>query len=82
MRGGDPVDGALHFAPRLRAAAAGFRIVRTVEGVNGTGGGVLLHTDTFDDIRVAQANLASGRQSKEFLRRVFHEIVLFNVEHP
>ena len=41
---------------------------------------ILHDADAFDEIGIAQAHLIARRQPKEFLRRVFHEIILLDIE--
>ena len=74
------MDGGLHFAAVGRVAAAGGGVVGAVH----FGDFALLvldHAGALDEVGVAQAHFAAGREAEEFLRRIFAEIVLLDVEH-
>ena len=78
--GVDPVEGALHLAACIGAAAAlAFRVVRAVQ-LDDVAGFVLDDVFTLDDIAVFQADFLARSQAEELLNRFFHEVVLFDVD--
>src|SRR5579872_3163071 len=74
------MDGRLHLAAVRRITAAGCRIVGAME-LDDLAVGVLYNAGTRDEVGVAQSNFAAGREPEILLRRIFAEIVLFDVEH-
>ena len=78
--GGDPVNGRLHFAAIGSVAAAGGGIVGAMH-FDDFALVVLHHARALDEVAVAQAHFAAGRETEIFLGRIFAEVVLLDVEH-
>ena len=79
MRGRHPMDGGLHLAAVGRVAATRRRIVGAAQ-FGHLALGVLHDFTASNEIGVAQAHLGARRQPEEFLRRIFHEVVLLDVK--
>src|SRR6185312_3287979 len=69
----------LHLAAVGRVAAARRRVVGAAQ-LRHLALGVLHHLAPGDEIGVAQAYLAAGREAIELFRRVLHEIVALDIE--
>ena len=73
------MDGRLHLAAiGRRVAAAGGGVVGAMH-FGDFARGVFDYAGALDEIAVAQANLASGREAEEFFGRIFAEILLLDV---
>ena len=77
--GRDPVDGGFHPAAIGRVAAARGRVIGAVH-FHHFAVLVLHHAGAGDEIGVAQAHFAAGREAEILLGRIFAEIVLLDVE--
>ena len=77
----EPMHGRLDLAAIGRIAASGGGIVGTAQ-LDDFAGRILHHLATGDEIRVAQPDFVTRRQSEELLRRIFHEIVALDIELP
>src|SRR5579871_4586227 len=82
MRGGEPVDGGLHFPAVGRVTAARSRVIRAVNLRDVARVRILHHTRTGDEVAVAQTHFLAGREPVILLWRYLAEIVLLDVEYP
>ncbi len=69
-----------HLPATRRQTAARLGIVAAAQLDDGAGDRILHDALALDDVRVAQADLATGREPEEFARRLLHEVVLLDVE--
>ena len=60
-------------------AAARGRIISTAKFDDFAAGRVLDDFFTFDEIGITQPDFPAGHQAEEFLGRIFHEIIPFNI---
>src|SRR4030042_3148883 len=74
-----PVKSALNLLVGSMTAAPGSRIISAVNLFYNSGFFVLLKRFALDDIRSFKSNFSSGGGTKEFIRRIFHEIIPFNI---
>ena len=82
MRGRDPVNGRLHFAPIRRIISSSRRrVIRTVHFHHLTFF-VFHNAAALDEVRIAQPNLLPGRKPEVLRRRNFPEVILLDVKHP
>ena len=80
MRRRHPVNSTLDLTPALNSAAFGLRVVGAAQ-LHDITVGVLNGFFALDDVGVAQTYFATGREAEKFLRRVFFEIILLDVQH-
>ena len=80
MRGRHPVQGTLDFTAAGRATALGFRVIAAAKFHDLAALFVFDHLLAFNDIGVLQTDFPAWRQTEKFAGRIFHEIILFNIQ--
>src|SRR5436309_321918 len=69
-----------HVAPVWRVASARCRVVGTVNFPNLAGFLILHCAGAGNEVAIAQPHFATRREAEELLRRIFAEIILFDVQ--
>ncbi|VTR69198.1 conserved hypothetical protein [Desulfosarcina cetonica] len=75
-----PVQGGLHLAAVRRITAAGGRIISAAQFDHLAAIRILDRLPAGDEVGVAQPYFPAGCQPEEFLGRIFHEVVAFDVK--
>src|SRR5579871_608543 len=76
-----PVKGSLHFYTRLVAPAPAAGQIGTLQ-FGDISSGIFDDFIALDDIGALQAHFLSRRQAKEFLWRILHEVLPFDIDLP